>query len=135
MGMQLAKQAIDLGIVTTNGEAMLGFYRDILGLRYVQATPMSGGQPGVMHRMMCGETLVKLVVLAEVPAKAPPGGIRGGSGYRYWTITVNNLTEVVAACAAAGVKVPMTEREIRPGVRIAMLEDPDGNWVELLSLS
>jgi predicted enzyme related to lactoylglutathione lyase len=22
--------------------------------------------------------------------------------------------------------------EIRPGVRIAMIEDPDGNWVELL---
>ena len=28
----------------------------------------------------------------------------------------------------------MSEREIRPGVRIAMVTDPDGNWVELLQI-
>jgi hypothetical protein len=27
-----------------------------------------------------------------------------------------------------------TEREIRPGVRIAMVADPDGNWVEFLQV-
>ncbi|MEN9314140.1 MAG: hypothetical protein RIS35_533, partial [Pseudomonadota bacterium] len=34
MGMTIVKKAIDLGIVTTNGEAMLAFYRDVLGLDY-----------------------------------------------------------------------------------------------------
>jgi hypothetical protein len=29
----------------------------------------------------------------------------------------------------------MEPREIRPGVSIAMVEDPDGNWVELLKIS
>ena len=36
MSVQLTKQSIDLGIITTNGEAMLAFYRDTLGLRYLR---------------------------------------------------------------------------------------------------
>jgi predicted enzyme related to lactoylglutathione lyase len=63
-----------------------------------------------------------------------PGGIQGGAGYRYWTITVSNLTEMVKACADAGAPVVWSEREIRPGVRIAMVSDPDGNWVEFLQI-
>lgn len=33
MGVNVAKDAIDLGIVTTNGNAMLTFYRNVLGFR------------------------------------------------------------------------------------------------------
>ena len=133
MGMTLSKQAIDLGIVTTNGGPMLAFYRDVLGLTLQGEMPMPGGV-GVMHRLLCGDSLVKLVVLPAVPAPAAPGGIQGAAGYRYWTITISNLGEMVAACQAAGAKVVMGEREIRPGVRIAIVADPDGNWVEFLAL-
>ena len=133
MGVQLTKQAIDLGIVTTNGLAMLGFYRDVLGFKYLREMPMPGGA-GVMHQLQCGDSVIKLVVMGQLPAAAAPGGIQGASGYRYWTITVSNMSELVQACAAAGHKVVMKERELRPGVKIAMVEDPDGNWVEFLSL-
>ena len=133
MGMTLTKQAIDLGIVTTNGAAMLAFYRDVLGLKLQGEMPMPGGV-GLMHRLLCGDSLIKLVVLPAVPASAAPGGIQGAAGYRYWTITISNLAEMVAACSAAGAKVVMAEREIRPGVRIAIVADPDGNWVEFLAL-
>ena len=133
MGMTLSKQAIDLGIVTTNGGPMLAFYRDVLGLTLQGEMPMPGGV-GVMHRLLCGDSLIKLVVLPAVPAPAAPGGIQGAAGYRYWTITISNLGEMVAACQAAGAKVVMGEREIRPGVRIAIVADPDGNWVEFLAL-
>ena len=133
MGMTLTKQAIDLGIVTTNGAAMLAFYRDVLGLKLQGEMPMPGGV-GLMHRLLCGDSLIKLVVLPAVPAPAAPGGIQGAAGYRYWTITISNLGEMVSACQAAGAKVVMAEREIRPGVRIAIVADPDGNWVEFLAL-
>jgi predicted enzyme related to lactoylglutathione lyase len=133
MGVQLTKSSIDLGIVTTNGPAMLAFYRDVIGLQHQGDMPLPGGT-GLMHRMLCGDSLVKLVVLPSSPATPSPGGIAGGSGYRYWTMTVSNLAEVVRACANAGATVPMSEREIRPGVRIAMVTDPDGNWVELLQI-
>ena len=33
-----------------------------------------------------------------------------------------------------GSKIAVPVTEFRPGVTIAMIEDPDGNWVELLSL-
>nr|MBF0685518.1 VOC family protein [Pseudomonas sp.] len=47
MSIELTKQAIDLGIVTTNGPAMLAFYRDVLGLKYLREMPMPIGS-GVM---------------------------------------------------------------------------------------
>lgn len=133
MGIALKKNSIDLGIITTNGPAMLAFYRDTLGLKYEKEIPMPVG-PGVMHRMYCGETLIKLVVVPSAPAKAAPGGIGGGTGYRYWTITVTNLDAITEACEKAGSKIAIAPKEIRPGVRIAMVEDPDGNWVEFLSI-
>ena len=133
MAVAITKTSIDLGIVTTNGDAMLAFYRDTLGLKYLREMPMPGGA-GVMHQMACGDSVIKLVVLDSAPASAPSGGIQGATGYRYWTITVSNMVDAVAACAAAGAKVGMKEREIRPGVKIAIVADPDGNWVEFLTI-
>lgn len=133
MGVAITKQAIDLGIVTTNGPAMLAFYRDLLGLTLQGEMPMPGGT-GTMYRLLCGDSLIKLVVMSELPAPAVPGGIQGAAGYRYWTISVSNLEEMAQACTAAGYKLVWPVREIRKGVRIAMVEDPDGNWVEFLQL-
>ena len=131
MPVALAKTAIDLGIITTNGDAMLGFYRDTLGFRQEADTPFPAG--GVMHRLWCGDSLIKVVVPEAAPqeqvAKAP---ITRANGYRYWTITVSNITELVASCEAGGFKVAVPVTEVRPGVTIAMVEDPDGNWVEFL---
>jgi catechol 2,3-dioxygenase-like lactoylglutathione lyase family enzyme len=134
MVIELKKQAIDLGLVTTRGELMLAFYRDLLGLKLVREMPMPGGQ-GQMFQLACGESLVKLVVLPAVPAKAAPGGIQGAAGLRYFTITVGNISDMMQACADASRKVVVPEREIRPGVRIGIVEDPDGNWVEFLAMA
>lgn len=133
MGIELKKPSIDLGIVTTQGAPMLAFYRDLLGLPLLREMPMPGGT-GVMHQLACGDSVIKLVVLPATPAQAAPGGIQGATGYRYWTITVGNISAVLAECAAAGHRITVKEREIRPGVRIGIVEDPDGNWVELLQL-
>jgi catechol 2,3-dioxygenase-like lactoylglutathione lyase family enzyme len=132
MGVALTKRAIDLGVVTTNGEAMLKFYRDALGLAYLREMKMPGG--GVMHQLGCGDSVIKLVVVDALPAKAAIGGIRAANGNRYWTISVSNLGEMVTQCATAGYKIAVKETEIRPGVKIAMVEDPDGNWVEFLQV-
>jgi glyoxylase I family protein len=130
MAANLTKDSIDLGIVTTDAEAMVAFYRDVLGFEDQGETPMPGG---LMHRLACGTSIIKIVALRSAPpAAAPPGGIQGATGYRYWTISVSNLTEVVAACEAAGRPVVVPVTELRPGITIAIVEDPDGNWVELL---
>jgi catechol 2,3-dioxygenase-like lactoylglutathione lyase family enzyme len=131
MGVSLTKDSIDLGIVVRDPEKSLAFYRDVLGFAAAGEMPMPGG--GTMYRLLCGTSMIKLVHPAkEPPASAPPGGIPGAYGYRYWTISVSNIGDVVADCTSAGVTVVVPVRELRPGITIAIVEDPDGNWVELL---
>ena len=131
MSIELAKDSIDIGIVVRDGAAAMKFYRDTLGLEHIADTPMPGG--GTMHRLMCGTTLVKIVERDEPPEKADnPGGPGGASGIRYWTITIHDQDAMTAKFSDAGYTVPVAPREVRPGVRISMIEDPDGNWLELL---
>jgi hypothetical protein len=80
-----------------------------------------------MHRLWFGKSLIKLVVPVKDPGvPAAPGGIQGGTGYRYWTMTIHNLDEVLSAVQAAGRKIVRPRTEVRPGVVIGMVEDPDG---------
>jgi catechol 2,3-dioxygenase-like lactoylglutathione lyase family enzyme len=131
MTIELSKDSIDLGIVVRDGEAALRFYRDTLGLEHIADTP--SGNNGTMHRLMCGTSLIKVIEYPSPPDAANPiGGIPAASGYRYWTISVQDLDATTERCRSAGYTVAVEPREIRPGVRISMIEDPDGNWVELL---
>jgi catechol 2,3-dioxygenase-like lactoylglutathione lyase family enzyme len=132
MTVDLAKNSIDLGIVITDSDRSLAFYRDLLGYEHVADTPMPIGGGGTMHRLMCGESMIKLVNLNGTPGPSPTGGIAGATGYRYFTMQVTNLAEIMAACAAADVPIAIPESEIRPGVSIGIVEDPDGNWVEFV---
>jgi predicted enzyme related to lactoylglutathione lyase len=78
-------------------------------------------------------SLFRNVVPVNDPnAPAAPGGITGGPGYRYWTMTIDNLDDVLREVEAAGRKIVWPRREVRPGVVVAMIEDPDGNWVEFI---
>jgi len=133
MGVNLTKDSIDLGIVTNDQERSVAFYRDVLGFEDLGVSPMPGG---TMHRLGCGTSTIKIVSMKRPPEpSAPPGGIGGATGYRYWTISVSNLADIVAACEAANVKVAVPITELRPGITIAIVEDPDGNWVEFLGTS
>jgi len=134
MPIAITKDSIDLGLITKNADALIKFYKDTLGLEPEGEMQIPGG--GHMTRLKCGTTTLKIVVNSKEPkALAPPGGIRGATGFRYFTISVSNLAEVTKECQAAGYKVPVPPTEIRPGVSISMIEDPDGNWVELLEAS
>jgi len=131
-GVSLSKAAIDLGIVARNGPAMLTFYRDVLGFVEEASTPFHAG--GVMYRLWCGDSLIKIVVPQNPPENsAHPGPVESASGIRYWTMRVLNLQEIMATCANAGATVVVPLTEIRAGVTIGMVEDPDGNWVEFVT--
>lgn len=131
MTVDVIKGAIDIGIVTNNIDAMMTFYRDTLGLELEGTIPMPGG--GQMNRFKVGESIIKVIETDPKPAaEAAPGGIRGATGYRYWTITVGNLKACVDKAEAAGSQIIVSAKEVRPGITIAIIADPDGNWVELL---
>jgi glyoxylase I family protein len=136
MTINFQRSAVDLGIVVANGQRSLEFYRDVLGLVHEGDIPMPIGGGGTMHRLRCGDSLIKLVAYDQVPEHcAVPGGIAAATGFRYLTIHATNIPEILAACEAAGVNVVTPLREIRPGVSIAMVEDPDRNIVEFVHSS
>jgi len=134
MTVNVSKPAIDIGIITNNLDKMLTFYRDTLGLDFEASIPMPGG--GVMNRFKVGDSIIKIIETEpRPPVEAAPGGIRGATGYRYWTITVSNLQACLDKIAADGHKIVVPAKVIRDGITIAIVADPDGNWVELLENS
>ena len=131
MGVRLGKAAIDLGIVAKDGSAMLSFYKDLLGFYHEGDIPFPMG--GVMHRLWCGESLIKIVVPDPGPETFPEKqGITGAFGYRYWTMIVENLEEIMADCEIYGSKIITPITTIRPGVTIGIVSDPEGNLVEFV---
>ena len=131
MSIKITKTSIDIGIVCNDIDAMLTFYGETLGLPLEGTIPMPGG--GKMNRFKVGDSVIKVIELDPTPkTQAAPGGIRGATGYRYWTITCSNLADCVTRAEAAGAKIVVAAKEVRPGITIAIIADPDGNWVELL---
>ena len=123
-----AKDSIDLGILVSDIKASLNFYQNLLGLEFV------GEQPalfGTMHRLQFGSSVLKLSDPRAVP---PQGaiGLESQLGFRYLTFVVQNLSEVCAKLMKEGIEFTIPEKEIRPGLRIAMVKDPDGNIVEFV---
>ena len=127
MAVELTRAAIDLGIVVADEEAMLRFYRDTLGLEYLNR--QTTGPGGYMHRLACGESVIKLVVPPETPASRTPRGPRTQTGLRYFTILVSNLEEVLARCEEAGLEFHVPLKAATHGGMYAQVYDPDGNVV------
>ena len=135
MGRTITKPGLDVGIVTNNGDAMLEFYRDVVGLTFEATMRLEALGIARMDRLQCNDSVLKLVTpIADVGA-GPGGGIDGATGLRYLTITVDDVRAAVADCEDAGAPVAWPPVESRPGVTVAMVEDPDGNWVEFLEMA
>jgi catechol 2,3-dioxygenase-like lactoylglutathione lyase family enzyme len=78
MVMKLSSPGIDLGIVVSDLDRSLHFYRGLLGLHHEGSNPVPGG--GTMHRLWAAESMIKLVA-PESPPEQPviPGGLRAGA--------------------------------------------------------
>lgn len=126
--MRIKKDSIDLGIVVKDVEACLRFYGEHLGLPRQGDLPVPGG---TMYRFLAGSSLIKLLHMGGGQPQTPPG-LGGALGYRYYTIAVDDLDAAAADLEAKGVPIVLRPRELVPGLRVAMVTDPDGNVVELL---
>ena len=130
MPIEVTHGAIELGIVVGEIEPMLRFYRDTLGMTYLNEQPVGPG--GSMHRLACGDSIIKLVVPPEPPPAQTPRGTRAQTGIRYYSIHVANLEELVQRCEEAGCDFHVPLKEFRPGSWYAQVFDPDGNVVALV---
>ncbi len=131
MTLDLLTPGIEVGIVTTNLDAMVAFYEGFLELELQGEIEFPGGS---QRRYSLGSSVLKLVTYADPPPlPAAPGGGRAQAGVRYFTIGVNNLRALADTFAASGYEVvePLTEFAPVPGMGWMFVADPDGNWIEL----
>jgi catechol 2,3-dioxygenase-like lactoylglutathione lyase family enzyme len=129
--MKPAKDSLDLGILVSDIKASLEFYRDILGLEYVGEAPVWFG---IMHRLRFGSSDFKVIQPNTIPPKGSIG-LESQLGFRYVTFVIQGLTELCKELQGKGIEFFLPEKEMRPGVRIAMVKDPDGNVVEFVERS
>lgn len=133
MRLDLLTPGIEVGVVTTNLEAMVAFYEGFLGLELQGEVEFEGGS---QRRYSLGSSVLKLVTYTSPPASATPGGGRAQAGVRYFTVGVKNLRELADAIEASEYDVvePLTEFAPVPGMGWMFLADPDGNWIELFGV-
>jgi catechol 2,3-dioxygenase-like lactoylglutathione lyase family enzyme len=129
--MKPAKDSLDLGMLVSDIKASLEFYRDTLGLDYVGEVPVWFG---TMHRLRFGSSDFKIIQPNTMPTKGPIG-LENQLGFRYVTFVIQDLTGLCNELQSRGVEFYLPEKELRPGVRIAMVKDPDGNIVEFVERS
>ena len=132
MAIELLTTNIEVGLVTTNLDAMVDFYEGFLGLPYQGDLDFPGG---TMKRYAIGTNVLKLVTLDEPPAApATPGGGPAAAGIRYYTLVVSNVTKAAEQVKAAGHPIGQELAEFAPvpGMGWMFVADPDGNWVELV---
>jgi catechol 2,3-dioxygenase-like lactoylglutathione lyase family enzyme len=124
-------ERLQVGIVPNDVAASMAFYRDVLGLAYDGARPGLEGR--TVHFFSVGPSMLKLLESPRPLTDRPdPGAYAETAGIRWITLDVADLARVVQRCRDSGARFQLEPAEIRPGLRVAIVEDPDGNAIELV---
>jgi catechol 2,3-dioxygenase-like lactoylglutathione lyase family enzyme len=128
MLLKPAKDSVDIGIFVSDIKRSLDFYHGLLGLEKIEELQTGFG---TLHRLRFGTTDVKLMDPKNIP---PVGtiGLEKQLGFRYITFVIRDLSGLCAVLKDKGVEFTIPETQIRPGTRIAMVKDPDGNIIEFV---
>jgi catechol 2,3-dioxygenase-like lactoylglutathione lyase family enzyme len=132
--LDLLAPGIEVGIVTTDLDALVAFYEGFLELELQGELDFPGGS---QRRYALGGSVLKLVTYTDPPADpVAPGGGRARAGVRYLTVGVTGLRAVAEAFAASPYDIvePLTEYAPVPGMGWMFVADPDGNWIELFGV-
>lgn len=130
--------ALDIGIAMSDTRNMLRFYCG--GLCLVELTtnpPLSTkDQHGLrsMYEFAIGYSRLKLWSMATARMPIAAAERMGQSGLRYLTIWTHDIHEICTRVASLGFALSDPPHASRRGspFTIAFVQDPDGNWVELV---
>lgn len=129
--MSDAPSRLQVGIVPVDLDTSLAFYRDVLALPYAGTRPALEGR--TLHLFTIGDGVLKLLGTPDPPsARAPGGPFAGATGIRWITLDVDDLDAVVQRCITASLSLQLPPTALRPGLRAAIVQDPDGNAIELV---
>jgi len=125
----MAKSALDVGLVTREAEPLLAFYSAVVGMERLDPLEIPG--IGTIHKLGCGESILRVMVPAEAPAADASASFSATSGIRYLTLEVEDAAAAVRAVEPNGGTVALPPFELRPGRIVAQIADPDGNMIEI----
>ena len=141
---QLQMQApLEIGLCVADLDLSLGFWRDALGLDFISEIPTpapAAVQSGigdsayrvVRLQLPTGER-IKLFAPDRRMAPPPKGHLPlERPGLAFITLIVRDLPATIANLRAGGISPRKPPYELRDGVLIALVDDPDGNIVELV---
>jgi glyoxylase I family protein len=129
--MQLAKQELDVGLVTRNVEAQKRFYGEVMGFTILPALPL--GEMGTQWRFGIGNHLVKVNDFVQTPEENE-GGTGKANGIRLLAFILDDLDGVLARLEAAGMRYNAMPVPEETPYRVAFSSDADGNALELVGL-
>lgn len=131
MAVELARPVLNVGIVTTDLERMMAFYGGVLGFTPLEPIVFPGA--GTVQRMQVGDCILRLFAVEQTPPhEAHNESHMSAPGYRYLTLPVVDIEAAFAAFREFGATIPREPRELRPGVFSGHVQDPDGNWIEVM---
>lgn len=129
---------VDLGIVCSNFQDSITFYRDTLGLPVVEEVRVSdemaiksGLAPSGFRqvRLKAGDTLIKLMQIQTPPDRGTSGF---ASGVRWLTLFVNDVNSVYSHLTSKGVKFLSEPLKPKGASWIVCAYDPDGILIEFV---
>lgn len=147
-----AKARVDFGIVVSDINKAAEFYKDALGLVEVEGfdvpadmgnnAGLSDNQPFHVRVFKVADdensTNIKLMQFKDAPGKRVDNAfIHSSYGIRYLTFYVSDMNASVERARKAGAvilaKGPIElPKELAPGVFLALVRDPDGNFIEFV---
>lgn len=132
MPFEMAKPGLDVGVVVSDMEKAKKFYGAALGLKPLAALPIELPGGGTMVRFQSGATVIKLRTFPTTPP-AVEKGTMSANGIRLLTIYVRDTDALAKQFSAAGFAVPQFTAPPNVAYRLAFVNDPDGNRIELLT--
>ena len=141
----MAQQIMHTGFVVENKERAVAFYRDVVGLRVISEYERQGdaidkvlGYADVHLKsaildMREGHVLELFQYVIPPPA-ARPTPERNVVGAAHMAFQVDDIQEAYARWTTGGATALEEPQQIVPGRWICYLQDPDGNWMELVQV-
>ena len=120
---------IAVGLTVSDVERSRKFYGEMLGLAEEKA-----GKNGD-STFLAGKTLIRLRKGTGDDLPKHTGNVANALGFRYFTFMVKDLDSAAVKLAERGAKIVVKPVDFGKIARIMMIEDPDGNWIELAALT
>ena len=125
---------IAIGLTVSDVERSRKFYREMLGLAEERPEKVALLDGDSKYTFLAGKTIIKFWKGSGDDLPKHTGNITNALGFRYFTFMVTDVDAAAAQLQERGAKIVIKPVDFGKIARIMMIEDPDGNWIELAAL-